>query len=379
MRVLGVWVDPKLQWKEHVKKVTRKGNASFEALSRLSASTWGPSMRRSRLIYSAVVRPAMLYGSQVWGARDDGEPIAKSTLQPIQAIQNKCLRRVTGGYKRTPVAALEKETGVPPCDIYIDTIALQRAITVRAHPVEAEISRTLNDIWHAAAPNQRIAVRPRPRSGPELLQSRALAREIEMRRYLAHHASIAQETQGSRTRPRRRRRRHRQGGYQHRYKPITLISMWADLTWKQRWEKAAQGKRASTWHTPWGMPTIPLYEGLNKAEATALFLLRVEVLGLNAWLASVQVPDILPRCACGWRAHTVRHVLLHCPQYDRTALILETRTESLLVMLSRPDSARAAARWFIQQNVLEQFRVAKEITGEDIRGYAPLPEIGRWI
>jgi hypothetical protein len=70
--------------------------------------------------------------------------------------------------------------------------------------------------------------------------------------------------------------------------------MWADLTWKQRWEKTAQGKRASTWHTPWGTPTIPLYKGLNKAEATALFLLRVEVLGLNAWLTSVQVPDILP-------------------------------------------------------------------------------------
>ena len=48
-------------------------------------------------------------------------------------------------------------------------------------------------------------------------------------------------------------------------------------------------------------------------------------------------------------------------------------------MLSQPDSARAAARWFIQQNILEQFRVAKEIAEEDIGGYAPLPEIGRWI
>ena len=27
MRVLGVWVNPKLQWKEHIQQVIRKGNA----------------------------------------------------------------------------------------------------------------------------------------------------------------------------------------------------------------------------------------------------------------------------------------------------------------------------------------------------------------
>jgi hypothetical protein len=47
-------------------------------------------------------------------------------------------------------------------------------------------------------------------------------------------------------------------------------------------------------------------------------------------------------------------------------------------MLSQPESAQAAARWFIQQNVLEQFRTAKEIAQEDRSRYAPLPEIGQW-
>src|SRR5436305_9086369 len=69
---------------------------------------------------------------------------------------------------------------------------------------------------------------------------------------------------------------------------------------------------------------ISLYEGLSKAEATALFLMRTEVLGLNAWLASVQVPDILPRCHYGWNAQTVRHVLMQCPPLNRTELITQT-------------------------------------------------------
>jgi len=50
------------------------------------------------------------------------------------------------------------------------------------------------------------------------------------------------------------------------------------------------------WKTPWGKPIIPLYKGLIKAEAIVLFLLYIEVIGLNIWLASVGVPAVLPRC-----------------------------------------------------------------------------------
>jgi hypothetical protein len=93
------------------------------------------------------------------------------------------------------------------------------------------------------------------------------------------------------------------------------------------------------------------YEGLTKHQATALFLLHTEVLGLNAWLASIQV----------W------HILLHYPNYasGRPRLIAQTRTENPREMLSKPESAKAAAKWFVRQGVLEQFNTAKEIEAED--------------
>lgn len=69
MRVLGVQVDTRLRWREHVKQAAQKGSMAFEAFSRITASTWVPSMKRSRLLHTAVVRPAVLYGSQVWGLR----------------------------------------------------------------------------------------------------------------------------------------------------------------------------------------------------------------------------------------------------------------------------------------------------------------------
>jgi hypothetical protein len=71
-------------------------------------------------------------------------------------------------------------------------------------------------------------------------------------------------------------------------------------------------------------PVHLLYDGLLKHEATALFLLRTEVLGLNAWLASVGVPGIDKRCSCGWPAQTVRHILLFCPNHaDSRALYFQ--------------------------------------------------------
>ena len=149
------------------------------------------------------------------------------------------------------------------------------------------------------------------------------------------------------------------------------MGKWADLEWKRQWQTKARGRKATTWQTPWAEQTIPLYKGLSKAESTALFLMRVEVIGLNAWLASVQVPDVIPRCTCGWQAQTVHHVLIHCPHYNRSNLIQAVQSESLYTILSQPKRARHAAKWFIKQNILKQFETAQAIEEEDTSGYAP--------
>ena len=77
----------------------------------------------------------------------------------------------------------------------------------------------------------------------------------------------------------------------------------------------------------------------------------------------------------------MRHVLLHCPDYEhsRPDLIQQTGTEDLQEMLSKPESAKAAARWFARCGVLEQFKVAKEIEEEDATKYMPFQELDSWL
>ena len=92
LRVLGVWVDSKLRWSAHAAQAARKGQAQYIALSRIVNSTWGPCFQRSRLLYTAVVRPTMTYGSSIWAIGESEKGPPKSLLKPLQKVQTTCLR-----------------------------------------------------------------------------------------------------------------------------------------------------------------------------------------------------------------------------------------------------------------------------------------------
>jgi hypothetical protein len=72
--------------------------------------------------------------------RIDGKPLAIATISPLHKIQNEYLRRVIGAYKRTPKTALERETGVPPIDLYIEVNRYRRADNITDYKVEKQIA-----------------------------------------------------------------------------------------------------------------------------------------------------------------------------------------------------------------------------------------------
>jgi hypothetical protein len=374
LRILGVWVDPKLQWREQVKISAARGNGLFDALSRITASTWGPSMRRSRLLYTAVVRPAMMYGSQVWGRRQSGDPIAASLLKPLAKVQAECLKKITGAYKGTPRIAVEREAGVLPLAIWTEANALQYAISTTHLGVEARAARTVDKIWSSLS-NQPTATRPATQS--EATRKAAEAREEEIRLWKENtpagpRCNVGRNPRRPRNAPRNPSRRKR------KTKALTLLRQWADLEWCRRWQQAGKEKEASTWKGRWIDRPDKLYDGLTKAESTALVLLRTEAIGLNAWLAKRRVPGVDKACPCGWHVQSVTHVLLHCPRYDREDLLRRLSTQRVDRILSEPTQAAAAAKWLISHDVLEQFKVAKEISEEDPASYRDPPGLTYW-
>ena len=72
--------------------------------------------------------------------------LLKSALAPLAKLQNKCLYRTTGAYRRTPQAILKCKAAVLLLDVYINIIAIQRAATIQSHLVEEKIRQTLKRI-----------------------------------------------------------------------------------------------------------------------------------------------------------------------------------------------------------------------------------------
>jgi len=360
--VLGVQVDTGLRWREHAQQAAQKGNTAFEALSCINASTWGPSMKRSRLLYTAVVRPAILYGSEVWGMRNNGNPPASSLIRPLKCLQNRCLRKVMGACKRTPTAALERESNVPPVDLHMEHKAMKGAIKTTDHPVTAKIKQVVDTVWTSLRRPAGGAPAKRRRSANPVLRPKT-AGEGTRRQALIRVEEQAQRRPGGKP-----------AG------PLKALDRWLNLEWEQRWTRKAGRQKAATWETDWTFSAHQLYEGLPKYEATALFLLRTEVLGLNAWLASVGVPGVDKRCPSGWPAQTVRHILLFCPTHAESRAFYFQRAgrADLYGALSTPASAHQAARWLTASGLLGQFSLAQEIVKEDTSGPEGLAHLDEW-
>lgn len=89
-RVLGVIVDYRLEWKKHHRALQEKLVRQTRAIERLVRSAWGPSLVRSRLIYTAVVRAAIGYGSIAWHRAEvrRADRLTKKPLKALQTVQN---------------------------------------------------------------------------------------------------------------------------------------------------------------------------------------------------------------------------------------------------------------------------------------------------
>jgi hypothetical protein len=123
MRILGIHLDSKLKWGPHVNLTAAKAASHMASISRLTKSTWGATFAKARQIYAAVVCPVLAYGCPVWSSLGDERANRNRLIYPLQTVQNKCLRTITGAYKTTNVQVLEHEASVPPLDLHLEMLA----------------------------------------------------------------------------------------------------------------------------------------------------------------------------------------------------------------------------------------------------------------
>ncbi|GFX35229.1 putative 115 kDa protein in type-1 retrotransposable element R1DM [Trichonephila clavipes] len=90
MKYLGVLLDTKFSWKQHLSYISEKCDKLQRGLNRIARNTFGINFNVHSLIYKQGIEPFILYGSRVWG-----EALKKKmNSKYLRRIQRRILLRV---------------------------------------------------------------------------------------------------------------------------------------------------------------------------------------------------------------------------------------------------------------------------------------------
>jgi len=110
VKYLGVILDSRLTWKEHMDFKVKKVQNSMWACRRACGVTWGLKPRLVHCLYVAIISPSVTFTSLVWwpGCQTAS---AKRKLSRVQRLA--CLG-ITGAMRTTPTDAVEAFIRLPP-------------------------------------------------------------------------------------------------------------------------------------------------------------------------------------------------------------------------------------------------------------------------
>jgi hypothetical protein len=115
VKYLGVILDSKLNWNQHLQKIIRKAQTTFAVVRRMYGKRWGLRPNTVHWLYTRVIRPSILHAALVWWLKVK-QKITKIQLGRIQRMA--CLA-ITGAMESTHAAAVEVLLNLNVLDLLI--------------------------------------------------------------------------------------------------------------------------------------------------------------------------------------------------------------------------------------------------------------------
>ena len=133
-RMLGVIIDEKLTFKDHIKHMCMQARKSYSQLAAF------PNLPLSILktLYKSFIRPKLEYCCSVWGHK----LYLHNNLQNIESVQRGALSLIIRPFKSTPTIALEPELNILPTDIRLKQLQAMECIKIlrkRDNPLKDRI------------------------------------------------------------------------------------------------------------------------------------------------------------------------------------------------------------------------------------------------
>jgi hypothetical protein len=108
VKFLGLTMDAKLLWKDHIAAVVNNCVKIKNAFSIISKSSYAPSLKSLATLFKSLVRSRIDYGLIIYGSA------SKSNLLKIDVAARAILRLILGSRTSTPTEVIYAETGTEP-------------------------------------------------------------------------------------------------------------------------------------------------------------------------------------------------------------------------------------------------------------------------
>lgn len=117
VKYLGVYLDKRLTFHNHIRETLRKTDRTIRALYPLIKKNGKLNYENKRLIYTTIMRPILTYAAPVWYGASTTSKI------PLQRLQNKILRMITNSDRYKRINELHQETDLPMLNDYITKLS----------------------------------------------------------------------------------------------------------------------------------------------------------------------------------------------------------------------------------------------------------------
>ncbi|GFV40267.1 RNA-directed DNA polymerase from mobile element jockey [Trichonephila clavipes] len=117
-KYLGLTLDKKLTWKQHIIQTRDKFRRAQRAIFPLIGRNSELNMYNKLLLYTAVLRPILTYGSPVWGYAAD------SNIKILEVAQNSLIRNIVKANRYARNIKIYEDIKILPFKAYIQKLAI---------------------------------------------------------------------------------------------------------------------------------------------------------------------------------------------------------------------------------------------------------------
>lgn len=126
-KYLGMNLDAKLKWKEHIKKKRKELNIRYKKIYWMLGRKSQMSTQSKLLLYNQILKPLWTYGAQLWGCA------SKTSIKEIQTFQNKVLRDIVGAPWYVRNDNLHRDLNIPTVKEEIKRLARNHQTRLLTH------------------------------------------------------------------------------------------------------------------------------------------------------------------------------------------------------------------------------------------------------